>query len=545
MIKVDAVYIGNGKESFIEDNFESGMNVIFSDDNDVGKTIVMQSIMYGLGAVPIFPKGFDFRHYFYIVKLDNNGTEIEILRDKNTFIVLKNQRILPFESVKAFQQFWNQNITQLPEIIKDSRPVQVGLELYTQIFFVAQDKRNSSRVNSSWFNKHDFVEMLYGIKKLNANSLDSKQISELKQQQASLKSEKSDLLKQVKVIREIGTPVSFISPTADANEQDELLQRLNALKKEIAGLRKERNHDLARKTKNETVLSELISLNRDISVGSVLCLNCGSKNVGYKPQNADYVFDITTASVRKQIIDSVQQKIEYYDDRINSINAQLRKSQDELENLLVDKEVTLADIVSTQDDYLSEREIDLKIGTINSELEDIKRKIETKKQVSDQTQKNRENFMDTLLSDMNYARKKFSDENEKEYNALFTTEDNVYSGSELPEFLTARVYALAKELHHNLPIVIDSFREGELSTGRENNLIDLLGELSNQIILTATVKKEEGTAKYSHDLRLHAINYSGHTKNKILTSKDNEEFKAEVKKFGIVFSEDSDITSLN
>ena len=51
MINVKAVYIGNETESYIQDGFtSSGVNIISSDENHVGKTIVMQAIMYAVGA---------------------------------------------------------------------------------------------------------------------------------------------------------------------------------------------------------------------------------------------------------------------------------------------------------------------------------------------------------------------------------------------------------------------------------------------------------------------------------------------------------------
>ena len=43
MINVRAIYLGNEAEAYILDDFIDGINIINSDDNHVGKTIVMQS----------------------------------------------------------------------------------------------------------------------------------------------------------------------------------------------------------------------------------------------------------------------------------------------------------------------------------------------------------------------------------------------------------------------------------------------------------------------------------------------------------------------
>ena len=57
--------LGNLNEAFIESGFSNGINIIFSDDNNKGKTIVIQSIMYAIGNNPIFPSSFDYKNYYY------------------------------------------------------------------------------------------------------------------------------------------------------------------------------------------------------------------------------------------------------------------------------------------------------------------------------------------------------------------------------------------------------------------------------------------------------------------------------------------------
>lgn len=57
---IKSIYIGNSNEAFIEDSFGKDFNIIYSDDNNKGKTIVIQSIMYCLGNSPVFPASFPF-----------------------------------------------------------------------------------------------------------------------------------------------------------------------------------------------------------------------------------------------------------------------------------------------------------------------------------------------------------------------------------------------------------------------------------------------------------------------------------------------------
>lgn len=58
MIKLNYIAIGNKEEAYLENRFEEGINIIFSNDNNKGKTIISQGIYYALGNVPMFPSSF-------------------------------------------------------------------------------------------------------------------------------------------------------------------------------------------------------------------------------------------------------------------------------------------------------------------------------------------------------------------------------------------------------------------------------------------------------------------------------------------------------
>ena len=46
---VKEVAFGNLNEAFIEKRFENKTNIIFSNDNNRGKTLLMQSLIYSIG----------------------------------------------------------------------------------------------------------------------------------------------------------------------------------------------------------------------------------------------------------------------------------------------------------------------------------------------------------------------------------------------------------------------------------------------------------------------------------------------------------------
>ena len=96
----------------------------------------------------------------------------------------------------------------------------------------------------------------------------------------------------------------------------------------------------------------------------------------------------------------------------------------------------------------------------------------------------------------------------------------------------ARIYALEKHLHHQLPILVDSFRAEELSTGREENLLPYFAGLDNQVILTATLKAQEA-GKYHAKDGINDIDLTGYRPNKLLSATYCDAFEAIVDEFGI------------
>lgn len=537
MINLRAVYIGDGNESFVENGFANGINIISSDDNNVGKTIVMQSIMYAMGAMPSFPKSFHYSDYIYIVDLEVDGRPVTIMRSRNTFAVQDGETVLSLENAQALQRYWSENITELPTIVKDGRSVPVGLELYAQMAFVPQDKRSSSRVNAGRFNKNDFCEMLFAMRGLAARTLTSREINELKRRKAELKEQRKSLMKEASALRGRSTALSVISPTADREEMGVIISRLNEAKDEVAEFRKQRNRLLRRLTKNEIVLKELNSLKIDVKAGEIVCLDCGSTHIGYRMADSGFTFDITTPEMRSQILASVQQRIEALRAELEQVESELRSAQNRLEMLLSDKPVTLADVVACQDDYADEHELDMKITEIDDEIARIDRSLDTNEQVATELREQRKEFMDGIISTMNNVHRQISVMDDPDhYESLFTTDASVYSGSETTEYFISRTYALARHMGHGLPVLIDSFRAEDLSTMREERVLELMAGLRNQIILTTTIKQEEGPGKYGDNPSLHNIDYSNHQTNKLLSSEWNDVFASKVQEFGVILN---------
>ena len=86
---IKQIAIGNEIEGFVESSFSDGFNIISSDDNNKGKTIVIQGILYALGnEPPAFPSSFDYKQYIYILQFEESGrVHPEIMQEKTASLV--------------------------------------------------------------------------------------------------------------------------------------------------------------------------------------------------------------------------------------------------------------------------------------------------------------------------------------------------------------------------------------------------------------------------------------------------------------------------
>ena len=83
------IAFGNKNEAFIESRFKENTNIIFSNDNNRGKTLLMQSIVYSIGYESIFPSGFNYKSYYFYANICFNNRDVEFLRKGNSLLVIK------------------------------------------------------------------------------------------------------------------------------------------------------------------------------------------------------------------------------------------------------------------------------------------------------------------------------------------------------------------------------------------------------------------------------------------------------------------------
>lgn len=517
--------VGNKNEAFIESDFHKGLNIISSDDNNKGKTIEIQSMMYALGNDPAFPTTFEYKDYYHYIEFEVDGTTYKLCRFNNGFVLKHDSVLMLFDNVSELKRYWNKHIFTLPNIVKNQISKIVDPVLFLQLFFVGQDKKDTSNIShAGFYNKADFYNMLYDICDLSGLELDEDEIKKIKEQLAKLKSERELLIKQHKILKSQETPVSYLSTVSDKSTFGKKLSEMEKINSKIAELRKARNTAATRRASWETTLKELRSLNRTMESGELRCMDCDSTNISYSSSKKNaYAFDVSSIDMRNEIIASINEKIEAYTEEINKLASQISSAQDELQTLMNDEAISLEAIVAYKQDIFSASDAEAKIKEIDLETETLKNQLKISTGTTQSKKEQQLAILIAILNEMNAVYEAIDPNGNLHFDDLFTKKDEVYSGSEATIFHLSRLYALSKVLNHNYPIVVDSFRAEDLSTSKENIVLDLYKELSNQVIFTTTLKLEE-LGKYDTRTDIHHIDYKDHAPSKMLSEVYVNEF---------------------
>ena len=110
----------------------------------------------------------------------------------------------------------------------------------------------------------------------------------------------------------------YISHIKDKDAFNQKVADMESITEKISELKKVRSKSASKRALWNSTLKELNSLNRNIEVGELRCMDCNSTNITYKGQGKDsYSFDVSTPEMRKHIIDSIKEKIVNFSEDIS------------------------------------------------------------------------------------------------------------------------------------------------------------------------------------------------------------------------------------
>lgn len=524
---IKKIAFGDASEAYIENKLKSGFNIIYSDDNNKGKTIVMQSALYAIGNEPIFPSTFNYGDYYHYVLFEmDDGTEVESCRKGNSFVVRIDDSISILDSVAELKRYLNRNGMRFPIIIKDNVQKMVDPVLLYQIFFVGQDGKNPASIfNDNYYKKEDFWNLVYAIAGIENEIIDVVDSDAIKTQIELLTEEKKVLKSKNKILkRRKGTALDLVSQQRYNEAVETKVKKISLLQNHIVELSKSRNRAISRRLVNERTLNEIRSLNRTDVSGSLYCADCGSDRIAYRSGDKSYTFDITDVEMRRNIMESIQDKISAYQEEEENCNNQIHELQRQLQELLKEEDLSLETVLMYRDDIAEASAADARLVDIDNEIKKLKAALTIRGKKSETYAARREELKASIVSKMNEFYEAVDPNGTIVFEDLFSKRTNRYSGCEETEFYLARLYSIAVILKHNYPIMMDFFRDGELSTEKEDIVLNLFSKMKNQIIFTATLKVEE-LGKYKKNRKIHGIDYSANEDSHILSSRYVASFK--------------------
>ena len=434
---IKKIAIGNEEEAFIESNFSKNLNIILSEDNNKGKTIVIQSILYAIGNKPIFPESFNYKDYYYYLEFENNSNIYTIVRKSDSYLLKFNKKIHTFEKMHELKKYWSENIFKLPVIYFNNEHIIVDMELFIQMFFVAQDSKDTSTIfNQGYYHKEDFKNMILSYSGDYSSEKAPHEIKYLKNKLDYLKNKKEDILKLVSFYKQISEPIEYLSTIKDKESFNNKIKEIEKIINLISKKRKQRSNLASRRALWNNTISELRSLNSSIQVGELRCLDCNSKNIVYKGTGKiNYSFDVSTPEMRNQIILSINEKILNISNEIEDCNLEIENLQIKLNDLMYDSDITIENVVAYKKEFYNCFEQEKSLINIEHQLTELNNEIDKRKNFNDYAKNKKTTFYNKLISLMNEKRKLIDIEKSKEYKDLFTKKGSVISGSEETVFM--------------------------------------------------------------------------------------------------------------
>lgn len=212
-------------------------------------------------------------------------------------------------------------------------------------------------------------------------------------------------------------------------------------------------------------------------------MDCNSSNITFKGKGKNtYSFDVSTPEMRSQIIFSIEEKIADINEEISRHDYEIAKLQIELQTLMDDDDVTIENIMAYKQGFHSVEEIEKTLVELDTEITQLSDGLKAGIKSSDESKEKREQFFSQFIVLMNTKKHIIDIEGTDDYEDVFTKRGTTISGSEETVFYVARLISTAEMIKHECPIIMDSFRAEDLSTDKEERVLTMFSELSNQCI---------------------------------------------------------------
>ncbi|WP_297647383.1 hypothetical protein [uncultured Treponema sp.] len=540
--------------------FNEGINIITSSENHVGKSSLIKSIYYTLGAEVNFDDNWNKLSKIYSVKFRLGNQNYQVVRYTKKFAVLQDENLLlltddvSHELAKKLEEIFDFGI-YLPN--KNNQKVELAPPVFSYMpYYIDQDSGWSEIYNSfnnlGQYKKDDRLKSLYyhlGI----YNKETIKLMSDKDIVNQELKKLESESEKIQTVIETLSSEINNIVPASNIEELERNLiiskNKIDELVKVVALKRNEiqKLEGLLQGHKFQLALiekKEKISINEKSIKNEFLCPICGYRlnneifkivEINHGLITKKYATEQISFQISKLEEDLKNKKIEYI-----SLMKNLKKEEDlsiddksNYENYLTQRglEKTINSLNIKYDNNLTQRnELGEKIKDINKELKDLP------------TKENVESIYKDFVIQNLLSLGAWESSYEEKIGILKPIKAQ---GTLLNKIILAQEVALFQTIENldlkitKFPFVIDSPRGNEASKLSSYEILKLIINIDSlKQIIISTVDFEN----YCKDL-----NYTGkieitflNDKRKLLNEKMYEENTSEIESLFSLFNENRD-----
>ncbi len=176
------------------------------------------------------------------------------------------------------------------------------------------------------------------------------------------------------------------------------------------------------------MVSELKSLNRDLSEGNVQCGDCGSDKIVYS--NTDLTFEVSNIDVRNGILNSISENITQKVELINDLTREINFLQDQLNDEMEEAPPSFQQIILYSEQVVSEKNYDNDSFSLSREIESLQDQLASSIEIDDALKTDKKTFDLNLLNDMSSIYKSIDPNGNLTFEDIFTKRDSTFSGSE-------------------------------------------------------------------------------------------------------------------
>ena len=532
--------------------FSERDNLITSDKNSMGKSILLKSLYHTLGADSSFDKNFDEQNVLFSLEFDYGVDRYQFLRFKNAFSILKNGKLSDFIKAKSrtdLSQYFKSEFGLSVYLKNREKTTEIAPPAYLFMpYYLDQDrswkedqdpfsKKTAGQYES--LSKNELYLYHLGIYTSEYGAVKS-EVDSLNNTVNNQKSELTKLDEEYNKTKKIFDN-EFVTINLDelesiyrckSKEFNKLLTQQNEMMEQLFQIDQKRTKCLLQISNNKKVISKIENNNNSKSF-VVQCPNCKEEFDVYLKNEvislySKVLLEKENESLQleeKQLAEEIKKiKQSIYDTTksINEADNEMKKSRADYEKYVARK--ALSSLLNKQ---LSE------IGTLDKSIELNNAKLLCKR-----------NYLQAIKSKATKAKDCFCRQYSEclislgiyDFDAqdIFAFKKLRLSGSQYIRSTLALYFAFLKTKmkqnydNFSFPLVIDSPREGEQDDHNSSNILEtILSEnMGNLQRIVASVNAQKYLSPQTLS-RINLIELNG-TSNHVMSSLDYEKNEQEI-----------------